>query len=413
MSISRLSIARRPPTAVSARAMEAIRSSRAPAYPWPVAGGASESGADPAATASIGDRVERAISEHADAELEIEHGEIEAQRAAPSLRRTLFWLAVTGISLYLVAPSLLDVLGSWRELEHINLLWFPAMLALQAAGLACLWALQRIALRRPRWPDVIESQLAGNALGKVAPAGGAIGAALQYRMLVTAGLERARTVAGITAVNLLTFAVVLALPVLALPAFLRGSVDRNLVEATLIGIGIFALMAAAGVALLAFHRPLELIGRAAQLVRNRLRRHAPPLRRLPARLASERDRLLSTLGPHWKRAVLATIGRWAFDYGTLLAALAAVGSTPRPALVLLAFCAAQVLAQVPVTPGGLGFVEAGLTATLALAGVGAGKAVIATFAYRLFAYWLQLPAGLLGFALHKRRYAGAAAAEPT
>src|SRR6185436_7041690 len=100
----------------------------------------------------------------------------------------------------------------------------------------------------------------------------------------------------------------------------------------------------------------------------------------------------------------ATVGRWAFDYGTLLAALAAVGSTPRPALVLLAFCAAQVLAQIPVTPGGLGFVEAGLTATLALAGVGAGAAVLATFAYRLFQYWLPLPLGLVGLGL-QRRYA--------
>ena len=75
--------------------------------------------------------------------------------------------------------------------------------------------------------------------------------------------------------------------------------------------------------------------------------------------------------------------------------------------MLLAFCAAQVLAQIPVTPGGLGFVEAGLTAMLTLAGVGAGAAVLATFAYRLFAYWLPLPLGLVGFALHKRRYAAA------
>jgi uncharacterized protein (TIRG00374 family) len=64
-----------------------------------------------------------------------------------------------------------------------------------------------------------------------------------------------------------------------------------------------------------------------------------------------------------------------------------------------------VLAQIPVTPGGLGFVEAGLTAMLALAGVGAGKAVLATLAYRLFAYWLQLPAGLAAFLAHKRRQA--------
>ena len=101
-------------------------------------------------------------------------------------------------------------------------------------------------------------------------------------MLVTAGLERGRTVARITAVNLLTFAVVLALPVLALPAFVRGSVDRNLVEATIVGVVVFALLLAAGTALLAFDRPLELVGRAVQSVRNRLRRRAKPLRTLPS-----------------------------------------------------------------------------------------------------------------------------------
>jgi uncharacterized protein (TIRG00374 family) len=123
---------------------------------------------------------------------------------------------------------------------------------------------------------------------------------------------------------------------------------------------------------------------------------------LPQRLVRERDRILGTLGARWKRALLATVARWAFDYATLLAALAAVGSTPRPTVVLLAFCAAQLLAQVPVTPGGLGFVEAGLTATLVLAGVSAGDAVLATFAYRLFSYWLPLPLGFVGAALHRR-----------
>jgi uncharacterized protein (TIRG00374 family) len=72
--------------------------------------------------------------------------------------------------------------------------------------------------------------------------------------------------------------------------------------------------------------------------------------------------------------------------------------------VLLAFCTAQVLTQVPVTPGGLGFVEAGLTATLTLAGVSAGDAVLATLAYRLFSYWLPLPLGLAALLLHRRRY---------
>jgi len=117
------------------------------------------------------------------------------------------------------------------------------------------------------------------------------------------------------------------------------------------------------------------------------------------RLLRERDRILAALGPRWKRALLATVGRWTFDYLTLLAALAAIGSHPRPGLVLLAFCGAQVLAQIPITPGGLGFVEAGLSAMLVLAGVSAGDALLATFAYRLFSYWLPLPIGLVGFAL--------------
>jgi uncharacterized protein (TIRG00374 family) len=211
-------------------------------------------------------------------------------------------------------------------------------------------------------------------------------------------------VAGLTAVNLLTFAAVLAMPVLAVPAILRGGVSRDLLEATLIGLAAFVALFALGAVLIAYDGALAWVGRVVQRVRNRLRRGSAPLEHLPERLLRERDRIIGTLGPRWKRALAATSGRWALDYATLLAALAAVGSQPRPSLVLLAFCAAQLLAQIPITPGGLGFVEAGLTAMLTLAGVPASAAVLATFAYRLFSYWLPLPVGLGAFGWHARRY---------
>ena len=356
----------------------------------------------------IGDRLERAVGQRVDVEHEIERGEAR-QPAGRSLRRTLIWLSITAVSLYLVAPSLFDVLGSAEDVDKLAPAWLVAMAGLQAASMACLWALQRISIHVRDWFPVVTSQLAGNALSKVAPGGGAVGAALQYRLLVQAGVQRARAVSGLTAANLLTLAVVLALPVLAIPALLGGGVDSSLVEATVIGLAVFVALFVVGATLLAFDGPLAWLGSTAQRARNRVRPDSPPLVTRPDRLLHERDRILATLGPRWKRALLATVGRWAFDYGTLLAALAAVGSTPRPALVLLAFCTAQVLAQVPVTPGGLGFVEAGLTATLALAGVSAGAAVLATFAYRLFSYWLPIPLGLLGAALHRRRYGGASA----
>jgi hypothetical protein len=56
-------------------------------------------------------------------------------------------------------------------------------------------------------------------------------------------------------------------------------------------------------------------------------------------------------------------------------------------------------------------VEAGLTGTLALAGVGAGAAVVATLAYRLVSFWLPIPAGAVAAIVHRRRY-GTAEVEP-
>ena len=356
---------------------------------------------------TVGDRLERAIEDRADAEHEIERGEASAP-PRKRLMRTVFWLAVTGVSLYLVAPSLVEVLGSWSDLDTLAPGWFGVMAVLQAGTLACLWALQFLAMRGPSFSAVVSSQLAGNALAKIAPGGGAVGAALQYKMLVQAGLPGPRAVAGLTAANLLAFAVVLAMPMLAIPAIVRGGVNRNLLEAAGIGVVVFVALFAIGAVLIAFDGVLAWVGRVIQRVRNRLRRGSEPLRHLPDRLLRERDRIVGTLGPRWKRALAATSGRWAFDYATLLAALAAVGSQPRPSLVLLAFCAAQILAQIPITPGGLGFVEAGLTAMLTLAGVSAGAAVLATFAYRLFSYWLPLPIGLAAFGWHARRYRAAA-----
>jgi len=137
-----------------------------------------------------------------------------------------------------------------------------------------------------------------------------------------------------------------------------------------------------------------------------VRRKRPRVQGLPDRLVRERDLVRDHLGSRWWVAVLAAVGNWLLDFAALLAALVALGSRPRPSLVLLAYVVSAVLGMIPITPGGLGFVEAGLTATLVLAGVSAGDAAIATLAYRLVSYWLPLPAGLLAYGLYRRRYGG-------
>jgi uncharacterized protein (TIRG00374 family) len=330
--------------------------------------------------------------------------------APATIARHAVLLVVTGVSLYLLAPALLEVFGAFDQLDDISPFWFLGMLALQVGSYGCMWVVQRLAIRVRRWGPVITSQLASNAFGRVVPGGVAAAGAMQYGMLVRAGVPGAAAASGMTASSVLVFGTLLALPVLAVPAIVTGAtVDPGLLHAAIAGAVVFVAILATGITCVVWDRPLEVIGAAAQSVRNRLLRKREPLTGLPARLIRERDIVLDVLGRQWWEALLGAAGRWVLDYLTLLAALYAVGAQPRASLVLLAFFAAQLLGTLPLTPGGLGFVEAGLTGTLALAGVSAAAAVVATLAYRIVAFWLPIPAGGVAALVHRRHYGETAA----
>ena len=55
-------------------------------------------------------------------------------------------LTVTGVSLYLLAPSLLEVFSSWKQLRTLSPYWIIPAVVFEAASFVSLWALQRIAL---------------------------------------------------------------------------------------------------------------------------------------------------------------------------------------------------------------------------------------------------------------------------
>ena len=311
-------------------------------------------------------------------------------------------LIIAAVSLYLLLPSLLSVFGSWRSLSHLD--WPFAMLVFvfEAASSVGLWELDRIALGTGGWFTVACAQLSGNALGRIVP-----GTATPFtvKMMHEAGVDTADAAAAFTASTGLQIATALALPLLALPAIIGGApVSRGLATAAYLGIAVFVLLLAAGTVLLVSDAPLEFVGRAIQGVLNATIRRRRKLTLLPQELLAARNDIRATLGARWKSAVLAAAANTGFDYLALLCALRAVGAAPRPSLVVLAYAVAELATLIPFTPGGIGFVEAGLVGTLTLAGVPGPDALTATLLYRLAVYWLPIPAGAIAYLLFRHRY---------
>jgi len=320
-----------------------------------------------------------------------------AQRAATAL--------VAGLAIYLVFPAITEVLASWPRLSTLNPWWLFAAIGAEIAHFACTFALQRLALRTKAWFSVITSTLAGNAITLIMPGGAAVGAAVQFRMLATSGMDTTETVGGLASFSLLGVGGLLALPVFALPVILLGApVNRGLQHAALLGAVGFVAFAAFGAVVLTYNAPLRWAGRAAQYAANWVRRKRAPLEGLDETLLAQRNQIRAALGQQWWQALLLSAGRLAFDYLCLLLALRATGSHPRPSLILVAYAVAGIIGMIPITPGGLGIVEASLTGLLVLAEVNSSQAVLATLTYRIASYWVPLLAGPIAYGLFKFRY---------
>src|SRR5208337_3345130 len=165
---------------------------------------------------------------------------IDAAQAHPLTWKTVvkraLAVAVAGGAIYLVLPELIAVLGAWPRLSTLNPVWFTVCLAAELVSFTCNFALQRLALRTKEWFSVVTAGLTGNTVTSSLPGGSAAGAAVQFRMLTTAGFDTDTAVGGLTAFSLLEVGGLLALPIFALPAILAGvPVSRGLVHTALLG----------------------------------------------------------------------------------------------------------------------------------------------------------------------------------
>lgn len=323
------------------------------------------------------------------------------------------FLLVSGLCFYVFAPSLAEVFDAWDRLGEVHPLAVLAVFACEGAAFVCWWALIRIALRTKDWFAVATTQLAANAFNAITPGGGAPGTALQARMLADAGFDTTSAATGIAVQSLLQAATVAAMPLLSIPAILIAGINvpGDLADGAWIGAALFVVIFVLVALLLGSRRFACRLGGWIQRIANAFPRETP-LKDVGEKLLKERDEIRETMGEHWLAATAESVGRWAFEYFALLITLYAIGAKPEPWLVLLAFVFASVLRMLPFTPGGLGFVEAGLTGALTLAGVNAESSLLATLVFRLVSFWLPIPIGVGAAILFRRRYPRGAGRSP-
>ncbi len=95
---------------------------------------------------------------------------------------------------------------------------------------------------------------------------------------------------------------------------------------------------------------------------------------------------------------LAAVGgwgmaNWILDCGCLALSFVALGVGVPWKGLLLAYGAAQLAANLPITPGGLGVVEGSLTIALAAFGGSETSTVAVVLLYRILSFWIVLPVG--------------------
>jgi uncharacterized protein (TIRG00374 family) len=315
-----------------------------------------------------------------------------------NLRRVLSLLVLALVVEYLVLPQIAGARKALALLAHADVGFLLAGIGFEALSLLAYAKLTRSMLPASQAPElgtVVRIDLSTLAVSHIVPGGSAAGTGIGFRLLTNEGVTGsdagfALGMQGFGSALVLNVLLWLAL-VVSIPLY-----GFNPLYGTAAIVGVILIGAFSGLVLLLTRGE----DRAAKVLRSVARR-APFLNdesidRLIRHLAA-RLRTLAGDRQLLARAVIWAAANWILDAASLWVFIRAFGQAPDVDGLLVAYGLANVLAAIPVTPGGLGVVEAVLTSSLVGFGVARGVAVLGVVSYRLVNFWLPIPAGGLAY----------------
>jgi uncharacterized protein (TIRG00374 family) len=312
------------------------------------------------------------------------------------------------VAIYVVFPRLVGFDDALRKLDEAVWYWVIVAIGFNLAAFAAYVALFRGILGGTR-DDEVQRRLdlrasylitmAGLAATRIFSAAGAGGIVLTYWALRKAGMPRRRSACrmvaflvlayGVYTSALVIFGILLRTHVLPGDAPFGGTVVPAAVSAC--AIGIFLLIALI---------PEDIERRMQRFAGGyRHTRHLTRLAKGPATVASGvRTAIYYVRSP--RRGALAVggaVGFWAANIGVLWACFEAFGGNVPFAVLVQGFFVGMAANLIPSPAGGVGSVDAGMIAAFVLFGIDEATVFPAVLAYRVIAFWLPIPPGIVAF----------------
>ena len=321
------------------------------------------------------------------------------------IKRALM-VIVAGVAIYLLVPRLGGLSRDAEALRQANFWLVIVAVAAEVLSLGSYVSLFRDLLRAEEvevpWLKAGRGVMSAFLISHVLPGGSAAGTVVNVRTMEREGVSARRTGLALVLVNILS-ALGLAL------VFLAGivySLSKQHIPAGYVAAAIIVLPIIAGLVgvafLLAFRRELgaRAMLRIASLLHRFIRRIDPEaLERAAEQLADEARSALS--GRRFVTVMVLALANWLFDVAVLYLFFLALGHHQHFGALLVAYSVANLAAAIPLTPAGLGFVEATLIGVSVAFGAPRQIAVVAVLGYRLVNFWLPLPVGLAAY-IHSR-----------
>ncbi len=319
------------------------------------------------------------------------------------LVQTLILILALLVGIYFLFPKLVGLGDAVSKLGDAQPIWIVVAIGFNVVAFATYTALFKAVVGgnalRLSWRETYEINMAGLAATLLFSAGGAGGIALTYWALRKAGM-RTRDVARRMVAFITLHYAFYPIALIVFGILLRTGVlhGNRSVELTIVPAGVAGLLLAFGVLIALIPKDLGL--RIAPFARGeRGTAMAQKLAKLPATVG-EGFRFALGLFAHPSRgglAVLGAAGFWAANIGILWAAFHAFGVHVPLAVVVQGFFLGMVANLFPLAPAGVGAVDAGMIGAFVLFGLPEDTIFPAVLIYRLVAFWMPIPFGVVAF----------------